>query len=303
MNDSTRLKPERRLQPMFSKGKFFSSLALALPIFAAALWHIRQPSRWPAPDRVVSGRAVEVALGSGTRGWRLTAPDQRFGGLSALAVDGEALVALTDSGVVVRFAPPVAGAPLRIALHDLPGGPGNPLRKSSRDSESLLRDPDGRGWWVGFENRHSLWLFDDGFSRVLAKRRLPVHWPVNRGGEALAWSGKGPMALPENGGPAVGGPVTAPAGTADATRLADGRLVLLVRRITLGGFDTQLWVGAGAGKPAQRLALDLGALDNMEGIAAMPLPGGGTRLWIVSDDNFRPWMRTLLGAVDLPPAT
>ena len=66
MTDSALLKPERRLQPMFSKGKLFSSLAVALPIFAAAVWHNGQPSRWPAPDRVVSGRAVAVAVGSGT---------------------------------------------------------------------------------------------------------------------------------------------------------------------------------------------------------------------------------------------
>ena len=297
------MKPERRLQPIFSKDKVFSSLAVALPIFAAAVWHNGQPSRWPGPDRVVSGRAVEVALGKGLRGWRLTAPDRRFGGLSALAVERGALLALTDSGVVARFAPPIAGAPLRIALHDLPDGPGHPLRKSSRDSESLLPDPAGHGWWVAFENRHSLWLFDRGFRRVLAQRRLNVDWPVNRGGEALAWGGAGPMVLPENGGPAVGGAFIAPAGTADATQLADGRLVLLVRRVRARGFDTQVWIGAGAGKPPRRIALDLGALDNMEGIAAAPLPGGGTRLWIVSDDNFRPWMRTLLVALDLPPGS
>ena len=67
------------------------------------------------------------------------------------------------------------------------------------------------------------------------------------------------------------------------------------------GFDNQLWIAAGAGQPARRIALDLGPLDNMEGIAAERLPDGGTRLWIVSDDNFRPWMRTLLVALDLGP--
>ncbi len=295
------MKPERRLQPIFIKGKVFSSLAVVLPIFAAAVWHNGQPSRWPGPDRVVGGRAVEVALGNGLRGWRLTAPDRRFGGLSALAVERGTLVALTDSGVVVRLSPPVAGRPLRIALHDLPGGPGNLLRKSSRDSEALLLDPVGRGWWVAFENRHSLWLFDRAFGRVLAQRRLAVDWSVNRGGEALAVGDAGVMILPENGGAAVGGRFTVPAGTADAARLPDGRLVLLVRRIGLSGFDNQLWIGAGAGKPARRLALDLGALDNMEGLAAEPLANNKTRLWVVSDDNFRPWMRTLLVAIDLPP--
>ena len=299
MTDAAVMKPERRLQPTFIKGKFFSSLAVALPIFAMAVWHNGQPSRWPGPDRVVDGRAVAVAVGPDLRAWRLTAPDRRFGGLSALAVDRGALVALTDSGVVVRFAPPDANERLRITLHDLPGGPGSPLRKSSRDSESLLADAGGRGWWVAFENRHSLWLFDQPFRRVLAQRRLVVDWSSNRGGEALVADGARVLVLPENGGAAVGGAMIAPAGSADATRLPDGRLVVLVRSIGLKGFDNQLRIAAGAGKPARRIALDLGALDNMEGIAAAPLPNGGTRLWIVSDDNFRPWMRTLLIALDI----
>jgi len=263
---------------MFIKGKFFSSLAVAVPIFAAAVWHNGQPSRWPGPDRTVSGRAIEVEVGAELRAWRLSAPDRRFGGLSALAVERGELIALTASGVVVRFAPPGAGQQLRITLHDLPGGPGNPLRKSARDSEALLADPAGRGWWVGFENRHSLWLFDRTLGRVLAQRRLDVDWSSNRGAEAIVAGDAGVMVLPENGGAVVGGAMTAPAGTADATRLADGRLVLLIRRPGLSGFDNQLWIGAGAGKPARRIALDVGALDNMEGIAAAPLPNGGTRL-------------------------
>lgn len=300
MPDRPVLKPERPLQHMFSKANFFNSLAIALPIFAMAAWHKAQPSRWPGPDRVVTGVADPVVAGAGLRAWRLSAPDRRFGGLSALAIEHGMLVAVTDSGVVLRMARPAAGRRMRIALHDLPGGPGDPLRKSSRDSESLLPDPVTRGWWVAFENRHSLWLFDSRFGRVLAKRRLAVGWPTNRGGEALAWSKAGPMVLPENGGVAAGGRFVAPRGTADAARLPDGRLVLLVRRIGVRGFDNQLWIAAGAGQPARRIALDLAPLDNMEGVAAEALPGGGTRLWVVSDDNFRPWMRTLLVSLDLP---
>jgi len=273
-----------------------------LPILAAAEWHKGQPSRWPGPDRVVSGRAEPVAVGTGIRAWRLSAPDRRFGGLSALGIERGDLVALTDSGVVVRFAPPGAGEHLRFAIRDLPDGPGSRLRKSGRDSESLLADRGGRGWWVGFENRHSLWLFDRDFGHVLAKRSLDVGWPANRGGEALVDSAAGVMVLPEGGGAVAGGAMIAPAGSADATRLPDGRLILLIRRPGLGRFDNQLWIAAGAGKPARRIALDLGRLDNMEGIAAAPLPDGGTRLWIVSDDNFRPWMRTLLVALDLGPS-
>ncbi len=293
------------MQQLFSKFNFISYLAIGLPVLAMAAWLKAQPSRWPGPDRMVIGRAVPVQVGGGLRAWRISADDRRFGGLSALAVDRGTLIALTDSGVVVRFAPPVAGRALPIALHDLPGGPGGPgsaMRKSLRDSESLLLDDSGRGWWVGYETRHSLWHFDRTFKRVLGWHRLDVGWERNFGAEALvAGRGGSVMALPERGGAAWGGPMVAPAWTTDATRLPDGRLVLLIRRPSLTGFDNLIWIGAGAGRPARRIALDVAPLDNMEGIAAAPRPDGGTRLWIVSDDNFRPWMRTLLVALDLPP--
>jgi hypothetical protein len=292
---------ERRLQPLFSKACIISSLALAVPIIATAMWNKRQPSRWPGPERVVDGRAVPVTVGAGMRAWQLSAPDPRFGGLSALAVDRGTLVALSDSGVVLRFAPPNTGEHLRISLRDLPEGPVSKFRKSGRDSESLLADRNGRGWWVGFENRHSLYLFSRDFGRVLAKSTLQVDWRRNSGAEALVQGPAGVIVLPEGGGPAAGGNMVAPPWNSDATRMPDGRLILLIRRPTLLGFDNQLWIASGAGRPARRIALNLGMLDIMEGIAAVPLPNGGTRLWIVSDNNFRPWMRTLLVALDLGP--
>jgi hypothetical protein len=39
--------------------------------------------------------------------------------------------------------------------------------------------------------------------------------------------------------------------------------------------------------------------DNFEGIAAVTTPDGGTRLYIVSDDNDNPRQRTLLLAFDV----
>ncbi len=304
MTESIKLEPERDVQLMFTKSNMLSGLSIILPMFAMTLWLRSQPSRVPGPDRVVAGAATPVAVG-GASAWRLSAADPRFGGLSALVVDRGALVAMSDSGTVMRFAAPRAGAhPLRMALHDLPGGPGSPLRKSARDSESLLADPAGRGWWVGFEHRHSLWLFDRALKHVLERRRLNVDWPTNRGAEALVAAANGMvMALPELGGRAAGGTIVAPPWTSDATRLPDGRLVVLQRRPTLAGLVNSVSIGAGAGKPARHIRLALAPLDNMEGVAAEARADGRIRLWIVSDDNFRPWMRTLLVALDLPAGT
>jgi hypothetical protein len=50
------------------------------------------------------------------------------------------------------------------------------------------------------------------------------------------------------------------------------------------------------------IALGLGPLDNAEALAAEPIDGG-TRLWLMTDDNFRWPMRTVLVALDLPSAT
>ena len=49
------------------------------------------------------------------------------------------------------------------------------------------------------------------------------------------------------------------------------------------------------------IVLGLGPLDNAEALAAEPI-AGGTRLWLMTDDNFRWPMRTLLVALDLPSA-
>jgi len=43
-------------------------------------------------------------------------------------------------------------------------------------------------------------------------------------------------------------------------------------------------------------------VDNFEGVAALPRPGGGLRLYLISDDNFSDRQRTLLLAFDWSPA-
>lgn len=295
------------MQPLFSKSFIFSSLVVAVSIFGIHAWSQAQADREAGADAIVSGNATETATSAGLRSWRLTARDKRFGGLSGLAVDGSDLVALTDSGAVLRFAPPVRAVQrIDFLIHDLPDGPGPATNKRGRDSEALLADSAGRGWWVSFEGAHSLWRFDRGFTRAEANIRLHTRWYRNKGGEGLAYGDNGAvLVLPEVGGSAVvvGGQsaLRVPRGTSDATRLADGRQVLLVRRLGFSGFHTEVRIAAGGGNAARRIVVPLAPLDNAEGIAAAPLPDGGTRLWIVTDDNFRPWMRTLLVALDLRP--
>lgn len=318
MPDSPRLKAERHLQLSFRKSRFFSGLAVAA-LVVSAHWLFATPfNRVPRSDARAGISFSPIALSGANQAseriagaWQLNSPDPRLGGLSALAIDRGALVALTDSGVVIRL--PQPGPAGRQALfHDLPDGPGDPRRKSRRDSEALTRLADG-DWLVAFENRHQLWRYDASFRsgrRALAFDRQG--WPANRGIEAMAVDRNGGLLLiPEARGtlivvsdvaeqlPLASGGWT----VSDASRLPDGRLFVLLRRIGVLGFRNAIGelelTGAGW-RVAVRASLPIGGLDNAEGLAAEPLPAGGTRLWIVTDNDGVGYRRTLLLALDLP---
>jgi hypothetical protein len=259
------------------------------------------------PLRLPDAKAGDVRL---TGLWSLHAQDPRFGGLSSLALDGHRLIAISDSGVIVRM--PRPGQASIASLAELPGGPGQPQWKANRDSESLLRDPAGRGWWVGFEQQHGLWLFDAGFSRPLAHRDFPVRsfWG-NWGAEGVVAAGQDLLALVESGPQlvrlAANGSIRRAAlkgqgRPADAVRLADGRVLVIARAITPRGIRSSLaWLERSADGYRMRswARLPLGQLDNVEGVAAEVLPGGATRLWLVTDNDFSSSRKTLLMTVVL----
>lgn len=244
--------------------------------------------------------------------WTVSSDDPRVGGISAVAVEGESLVAITDSGAVIRFGKPT-GPVARARVRDLPAGPGDPRYKSNRDSEAIAADPAGRGWWVAFENRDSLWLYDSRFESALRSIAVPdasVH--VNVGIEGLATDGGQLVLLSESGGRALTAgptgwtkiPFAFPARrVSGAAALRDDSLLVIERRLTLTGFENalvRLDRCRGAYCLVWRKRLPLGPLDNVEAIAAEPLESGATRLWLMTDDNNRRPMRTVLVAADLP---
>ena len=195
------------------------------------------------------------------------------------------------------------------SFHDLPAGPGSARFKAGRDSEALVRDVAGRGWWVAFENLNAAWLFDRDFTRV--ERRIGLEelgWPANKGAEGMLPGPHGPTLIPESGNEMVsvetGGleriGFDSPAGRlADATRLPDGRIVLLARTYSPAGFSARLLLLRGT-RVSPVATLGLGRLDNPEAIAAETLPGGITRLWIMTDNDWRR-VPTLLVAIDWAP--
>lgn len=308
---------ERNVQQPFMKLVFFNSLIVGLVVLAAARPIVRSPeipSRQPA-RAALTYRPVDLPpapapfhLGGA---WHMTAADKRFGGISALAIDHGRFLAMTDRGAYIRFDPPSAARPLA-DLADLRKGPGKWGVKRWRDAESLARDPRGRGWWVGFEQRHSLWLYDDGFSRVRAAINLHrPDWYSNRGAEGLLSEADSLLVVAENGREAMrigksgiarlglrGGP-----DIAEAARAPDGSAWVILRQKGLDGIAQSLaplLPDRNGYRLGRAWPLPKAPFDNFEGMAIEAKAGGGWRIWLATDDGHRFMARTLLVALDLP---
>jgi hypothetical protein len=317
MADSTAMNPEHGVQQKFSIGWASAALLLFALVMLFDRWEARLSDRQelgPRAARIAAKRVAFVSSGFApfrfAGAWRLTSDDPRFGGISALAVDDGKLVALSDSGVLVRF----NSARDAAQIDELPDGPGDPDYKVNRDSEALAVDSRGRGWWVAFENRDELWLYDRGFERALQSIWLGNRgWKVNNGIEGIATAGQSLLLLHEGGQQLIS--VTGTRGRTiriggAAGKLTDGveidGFVLVVeRRLTALGFRNALVVLERAGEGFRvggRFPLPLSPFDNVEAVAAERLPGGGHRLWLMTDDNLLGFLRTLLVALDMPPS-
>ena len=316
MPDSPLNRAEQGLQRSLMKLRIFNGLLMAAAVGLCYLPIHALPDRRPMPPASVSltYRPIQlVPVGGRLRlagAWVLEAGDRRFGGLSALAIDDGEFVAVSDRGAVARFPLPRAGQH-SVALSDLREGPGRFGKKMTRDAESLALDPQGRGWWVGYEQSHSLWLYDQSFGRAVVgidlKRR---DWRDNRGAEGLLVRDGRLLALGENGRDAIrvgpGGAqllrLHADGDIADAARAPDGGGWVLLRKKGLAGISQSIaplvrthdGYRVGPAWPVPK-----GPFDNMEGMAIEPRANGKWRFWLISDDGHRVMARTLLVALEL----
>lgn len=266
------------------------------------------------PGRRTAGRLLYLG------GWSISSNDFRFGGISALHVDGGLVTAVSDAGALIRFALP--GAPPEARIQALAAGPGSGRVKSDRDAEAMT--VHGNTAWIGFERRNSVWRYRLPDWRSDSSEAPPSmrKWSSNRGAEAMVRmpGGRflifaegdegGSQAVLFEGDPAVRGARAVamryrpPAGyrITDAALLPDGRLLLLNRRVSLfGGMSAKLVV-ADLPRPAEGAMIageeiaELGrplTIDNMEALS-VGREGGRTIVWLASDDNFNPLQRTLL---------
>lgn len=267
--------------------------------------------------------------------WELGSDNQYFGGISALiALQDDRFVGISDAGTMIGFGLKNDSSADRPFIAALPGAYGKGITFRDRDSEGLAYDSQSGRIWISYESQHAIRRFPPSLSRVDGLLRIPgtSNWWKNKGIEAIARLGDGRFILLAEGGgedvyPAIlysGDPIEKgstrvdfnyrpPAGyrPTDATPLPDGRLLVLNRRIGLPyGFSAKLGIldpvtiqraKMVTVKTIATLASPL-LVDNMEGVTTTQ-ENGQTIIWMISDNNFNIFQRTLLMkfALDLPP--
>jgi hypothetical protein len=312
--------------------------AFLILVFAALATNIAAPPEPPPPGPAVATLGFEpVSLDESAParrrigglgflgGWALTSDSSRFGGLSSLHIEGNAVTALSDGGTLFRFALPDGRGSEPLRIDPLGAGPGPATRKSNRDTESMV--VLGPWLWAGFEKHNMIWRYrrSDLGASASARPALMREWRANSGAEGMTRLGDGRFLVfcegPSNNAPLSdailfdGDPADprTPATllhyrrvpgyrVSDATALPDGRLLILNRRFEwLEGFSLAVTIADGRAlrpgaiierREIARLQAPL-TVDNMEGVS-VTVENGRTIVWLVSDDNFFPLQRTLL---------
>lgn len=272
--------------------------------------------------------------------WELQSDHNWVGGFSALAPssgpDGRAaLIAGSDNGF--RLDLDLAdGAPRAVPDSFRFIGFRTRGRREYVDLESLTRDPATGTLWGGFEYFNLIIRYAPDGTRVVRAPPAMAGWSANSGSETMVRLADGRFLVIEEGShekgsrlhqalvfpgdPTAGGvPVIAYLAApedyspVDAAQLPDGRLVILLRRVRYflpARFDTAIMIadprairagGVLQGRIIERLEAGILA-DNFEGIAYVPAPGDPVRgsLWLISDNNFSVFQRSLLIRFDWP---
>lgn len=258
--------------------------------------------------------------------WELDSDNGDFGGISALsALSGGRFISVSDAGTLIGFGVAKRTRAPRSFIMPLPesDAPENSYR--DRDSEGITYDPASGQFWVSYEAKHAIRRFSGSFDQAngVVRPKEMQGWPRNKGAETIVRLPDGRfMVIAESLEEGVhqgllfsGDPVETetavasfsfrpPAGyrVTDGSMLPDGRLLLLNRRVGLpGGFKAKLAVveiqdlEKGARMNARVIAT-LGTpllVDNMEGVA-VTREQDNIIIWLISDNNFNFWQRTLL---------
>ena len=270
------------------------------------------------------------------RGWRLVSPHTHFGGFSGLAVIGPNHFQLVgDNGYWTRFTCTDAGRVDDLRIAPLPTPDGRPRQKAMIDAEAMVHDRASGKSWIALEGINQIWRLDPGLTRIEARAKLPgPRWPANLGPEAMVRLAdgrtilfsedadddpRGRAALLYRGDPTRPGKPPLPflydaegkGLVSDAAPLPDGRILLVHRKLGFRPVFTTILaildpadIRSGAAVRSRAIGrVPRPLAEHYEG-AAITVEDGRTFLWLVSDDNFNRWQRSLLlrfELVDLPP--
>lgn len=275
----------------------------------------------PATDGIIRFR----------RGWHLVSPHSRFGGFSALARLGPDRFQLVgDNGQWVRLEIGKDGRVESLRIAPLPRPAHWPKRKSMIDSEEMFVDPATGESWIALENINQIWRFDAAMTRVEARVQPAAlkDWPRRRGPEAMARLADGRTLILSEGGyddPRANHGLLMPGlpgergkavrffydsegkgSTSAAAPLPDGRILLVHRDVGWNPvFTTELAIvdpadiKEGVVVRSRSIGRVPAAIaENYEG-AAIAVVDGRTLLWLVADNNFQRWQRSLLVEFEL----
>ena len=257
--------------------------------------------------------------------WEITGTSKFFGGFSALlALSDDRMLAATDGGYKLVFIRPdrVGQPPLFSRFGAEYDGD-----KMAYDLESLAHDPQNDLIWGGYEGSNAIRRFG---ADLLPQGFRPISemsdWGANSGAEALVRLPDGRFSAIEESASGwagshrallfAGDPLLSPSPAqlvieipngyrpVDMALGDNGRVLVLLRRLVITippRFDTAIAsLEIADMKPRAAINAELlaglgGAFpsDNFEGMTVTD-DGDGTHIWLVSDDNFMSYQRTLL---------
>ena len=266
--------------------------------------------------------------------WELRSRNDDFGGISALTAlkDGR-FVGIGDAGTLIGFGLADDIRTDRPFIAPLPNLDAPDASYKDRDSEGIAYDSDSGQFWVSFEAHHAIRRYSGSFARStgIVRPAAMQKWPKNKGAESLIRLKNGQFiviaeSVEEGTHPALlfsGDPVEPgsnitqfrfrpPTGyrVTDGVQLPDGRIALVNRSVGFPqGFSAKVSLlnpnnvrqgAVASGTVIASLASPL-LVDNLEGIA-VTADGPKVYLWLISDDNFSIFQRTILMKFRLPSA-
>jgi len=287
-----------------------------------------------APVELYEGKPYKTRVGEleYLAGFELFSSESSFGGLSGLAVsaDGQSLDAVSDRGnyLTARLTHDTEGRLRAVDSWDstpILTSSGRLARGDQGDAEALVIDADGTRL-ISFEGHHRIRRYGpaNGGSTTGPGEEVPVPpelagAPFNGGLEAMTVLPDGTILVLtedyENPDGSVKGWLirnrrASPIAYAtrngfrptDAATLPNGDVLVLERKFSVTHMAVRIRrlpladLASGQTLTGHELA-EIGhplTVDNFEGLAVRRGPKGDTLLYLVSDDNFMPFQRTLL---------